>query len=159
MWAVEPSFSKTSTSSWILSDGGAISSRMTRPEADGQGRRSQLVEFVGQRKPAGSLPSGTDSHHDGAFGCYPSGRLTKLLGGHESPAKTQETFPGFQAQDRIRSAGAQLPHWQGGRDVEQKGVFEDLGPDECLALMSTQRLGRLGVVVDGVPLVLPMGFV
>ena len=25
--------------------------------------------------------------------------------------------------------------------------------------MSTQRLGRLGVVVDGVPLVLPMGFV
>jgi nitroimidazol reductase NimA-like FMN-containing flavoprotein (pyridoxamine 5'-phosphate oxidase superfamily) len=38
-------------------------------------------------------------------------------------------------------------------------VIEELGHDECLALMSTQRLGRLGVVVDGVPLVIPMGFV
>jgi uncharacterized protein len=43
--------------------------------------------------------------------------------------------------------------------VEQKAAFEELGRDECLALLSTQRLGRLGVVVDGVPLVLPMGFV
>jgi nitroimidazol reductase NimA-like FMN-containing flavoprotein (pyridoxamine 5'-phosphate oxidase superfamily) len=42
--------------------------------------------------------------------------------------------------------------------MEDKGVFEELGHDECLALVSTQRLGRLGVVVDGVPLVLPMGF-
>jgi nitroimidazol reductase NimA-like FMN-containing flavoprotein (pyridoxamine 5'-phosphate oxidase superfamily) len=43
--------------------------------------------------------------------------------------------------------------------MDQKGTFEKLGRDECLALVSTQRLGRLGVVVDGVPLVLPMGFV
>jgi nitroimidazol reductase NimA-like FMN-containing flavoprotein (pyridoxamine 5'-phosphate oxidase superfamily) len=43
--------------------------------------------------------------------------------------------------------------------MDQKGTFEKLRRDECLALVSTQRLGRLGVVVDGVPLVLPMGFV
>jgi hypothetical protein len=43
--------------------------------------------------------------------------------------------------------------------MKDKDVFEELGHDECLALVSTQRLGRLGVVVDGVPLVLPMGFV
>ncbi len=42
--------------------------------------------------------------------------------------------------------------------MEHRGVFEELGRDECLALMSTQRLGRFGVVVDGVPLVLPMQF-
>ena len=41
----------------------------------------------------------------------------------------------------------------------EHSAIEELGRDECLALMSTQRLGRLGVVVDGVPLVLPMGFV
>ena len=43
--------------------------------------------------------------------------------------------------------------------MEHRAAFEELGRDECLALMSTQRLGRLGVVVDGAPLVLPMGFV
>jgi nitroimidazol reductase NimA-like FMN-containing flavoprotein (pyridoxamine 5'-phosphate oxidase superfamily) len=43
--------------------------------------------------------------------------------------------------------------------MERNSAFEELGRDECLALVSTQRLGRLGVVVDGVPLVLPMGFV
>ena len=43
--------------------------------------------------------------------------------------------------------------------MDQGSVFEELGRDECLALVSTQRLGRLGVVVDGTPLVLPMGFV
>jgi nitroimidazol reductase NimA-like FMN-containing flavoprotein (pyridoxamine 5'-phosphate oxidase superfamily) len=43
--------------------------------------------------------------------------------------------------------------------MEQRSAFEELGRDECLALVSTQRLGRLGVVVDGSPLVLPMGFV
>jgi hypothetical protein len=43
--------------------------------------------------------------------------------------------------------------------MDEKGTFEELGRDECLALVSTQRLGRLGVVVEGVPLVLPMGFV
>ena len=43
--------------------------------------------------------------------------------------------------------------------MADKGVFEELGRDECLALASTQSLGRLGVVVDGSPLVLPMGFV
>jgi len=42
--------------------------------------------------------------------------------------------------------------------VEHRGVIEELGREECLALMSTQRLGRLGVMVDGVPLVLPMQF-
>jgi len=42
--------------------------------------------------------------------------------------------------------------------VENQAAFEELDRDECLALISTQRLGRLGVVVDGVPLVLPMGF-
>jgi hypothetical protein len=43
--------------------------------------------------------------------------------------------------------------------MEHNGAFEELGHEECLALVSTQRLGRLGVVVGGVPLVLPMGFV
>ena len=43
--------------------------------------------------------------------------------------------------------------------MENTDVFEELGVDECLALVATQRLGRLGVVVDGSPLVLPMGFV
>jgi nitroimidazol reductase NimA-like FMN-containing flavoprotein (pyridoxamine 5'-phosphate oxidase superfamily) len=42
--------------------------------------------------------------------------------------------------------------------VEHRDAIEELGRDECLALMSTQRLGRLGVVVDAVPLVLPMQF-
>jgi hypothetical protein len=42
--------------------------------------------------------------------------------------------------------------------VEHSVAFEELGQEECLALMSTQRIGRLGVVVNGVPLVLPMGF-
>jgi len=42
--------------------------------------------------------------------------------------------------------------------VEHTGVIEELGRQECLALLATQRLGRLGVVVDGVPLVLPMQF-
>ncbi len=39
-----------------------------------------------------------------------------------------------------------------------EGTIEELGHDECLTRMATQRLGRLGVVVDGVPLVLPMRF-
>jgi len=42
--------------------------------------------------------------------------------------------------------------------VEHRDAIEELGRDECLALMTTQRLGRLGVVIDGVPLVLPMQF-
>ena len=42
--------------------------------------------------------------------------------------------------------------------MEHGGTFEELGRDECLTRMATQRLGRLGVVVDGVPLVLPMRF-
>lgn len=42
--------------------------------------------------------------------------------------------------------------------MEYRGVIEELERDECLALLATQRLGRLGVVVDGVPLVLPMQF-
>ncbi len=42
--------------------------------------------------------------------------------------------------------------------MEHRGTIEELGHDECLARMATQRLGRLGVVVDGVPLVLPMRF-
>lgn len=42
--------------------------------------------------------------------------------------------------------------------MEHRGVIEELGRQECLALLATQRLGRLGVVVDGVPLVLPMQF-
>ena len=43
--------------------------------------------------------------------------------------------------------------------MEHAGTIEELGRDECLTRMATQRLGRLGVVVDGVPLVLPMQFV
>ncbi len=43
--------------------------------------------------------------------------------------------------------------------MDQAGAIEELGRDECLELMATQRVGRLGVVVDGVPLVLPMQFV
>ncbi|HLN41464.1 MAG TPA: pyridoxamine 5'-phosphate oxidase family protein [Acidimicrobiales bacterium] len=42
--------------------------------------------------------------------------------------------------------------------MEHAGTVEELGRDECLTRMATQRLGRLGVVVDGVPLVLPMQF-
>jgi len=42
--------------------------------------------------------------------------------------------------------------------MESAGTIEELGRDECLTRMATQRLGRLGVVVDGVPLVLPMQF-
>jgi uncharacterized protein len=42
--------------------------------------------------------------------------------------------------------------------MDHGGTFEELGRDECLTRMATQRLGRLGVVVDGVPLVLPMRF-
>jgi len=38
------------------------------------------------------------------------------------------------------------------------GTLEEIGRDECLRLLATQRLGRLGVIVDGVPLVLPMQF-
>jgi uncharacterized protein len=41
----------------------------------------------------------------------------------------------------------------------QEGTIEELGHNECLTRIATQRLGRLGVVVDGVPLVLPMRFV
>lgn len=43
--------------------------------------------------------------------------------------------------------------------MEHPGTIEDLGRDECLTRMATQRIGRFGVVVDGVPLVLPMQFV
>lgn len=42
--------------------------------------------------------------------------------------------------------------------MEQGGTIKELGHDECLTRMATQRLGQLGVVVDGVPLVLPMRF-
>ena len=42
--------------------------------------------------------------------------------------------------------------------MEHRGTIEELGHDECLTRMATQRIGRLGVVVDGVPLVLPMRF-
>jgi nitroimidazol reductase NimA-like FMN-containing flavoprotein (pyridoxamine 5'-phosphate oxidase superfamily) len=43
--------------------------------------------------------------------------------------------------------------------MDHADTVEELGRDECLTRMATQRLGRLGVVVDGVPLVLPMQFV
>jgi uncharacterized protein len=43
--------------------------------------------------------------------------------------------------------------------VVHTGTIQELGRDECLVLMATERLGRLGVVVDGVPLVIPMQFV
>lgn len=42
--------------------------------------------------------------------------------------------------------------------MDHRGKIEELGHDECLTRMATQRLGRLGVVVDGVPVVLPMRF-
>jgi nitroimidazol reductase NimA-like FMN-containing flavoprotein (pyridoxamine 5'-phosphate oxidase superfamily) len=42
--------------------------------------------------------------------------------------------------------------------VAGEGSVEQMGPEECLELMATQRVGRLGVVVDGFPLVLPMHF-
>ena len=42
--------------------------------------------------------------------------------------------------------------------MDHRGKIEELEHDECLTRMATQRLGRLGVVVDGVPLVLPMRF-
>ena len=43
--------------------------------------------------------------------------------------------------------------------MDHEGTIEELGRDECLTRLATQRLGRLGVVVDGVPLVLPMRFI
>ncbi len=42
--------------------------------------------------------------------------------------------------------------------MEHADTVEELGRAECLTRMATQRLGRLGVVVDGVPIVLPMQF-
>jgi nitroimidazol reductase NimA-like FMN-containing flavoprotein (pyridoxamine 5'-phosphate oxidase superfamily) len=42
--------------------------------------------------------------------------------------------------------------------MEHAHTVEELGRDECLTRMATQRLGRLGVVVEGVPIVLPMQF-
>jgi hypothetical protein len=36
--------------------------------------------------------------------------------------------------------------------------MEEIDRQECLALLAGERLGRLGVLVDGVPLVLPMQF-
>jgi len=42
--------------------------------------------------------------------------------------------------------------------MEHGGTIEELSREECWARLGTQRLGRLGVVVEGVPLVLPMQF-
>jgi nitroimidazol reductase NimA-like FMN-containing flavoprotein (pyridoxamine 5'-phosphate oxidase superfamily) len=42
--------------------------------------------------------------------------------------------------------------------MDHAGTVEELGRDECLTRMATQRIGRLGVVVDEVPLVFPMQF-
>ena len=36
--------------------------------------------------------------------------------------------------------------------------FEELDRSECLRLLAGERLGRLGVVIDGTPLILPMQF-
>jgi uncharacterized protein len=36
--------------------------------------------------------------------------------------------------------------------------LEDLGPEECLRLLATQHLGRIGMVVDGQPMVLPVNY-
>ena len=44
-------------------------------------------------------------------------------------------------------------------DREHTGTIEELSREECLERLASERLGRLGVVVDGVPLVLPMQFV
>jgi uncharacterized protein len=43
-------------------------------------------------------------------------------------------------------------------DWGHPGTIEELNREECLTRLASQRLGRLGVVVDGVPLVLPMQF-
>ena len=42
--------------------------------------------------------------------------------------------------------------------MDHAGTVEEFARDECLTRMATQRLGRLGVVVDEVPLVFPMQF-
>lgn len=36
--------------------------------------------------------------------------------------------------------------------------LEDLGPDECLRLLATQHLGRIGLVVEGQAMVLPVNY-
>ena len=39
-----------------------------------------------------------------------------------------------------------------------EGTVEELGREECFALLSAQQVGRLGVVVRGYPLVVPVNF-
>jgi nitroimidazol reductase NimA-like FMN-containing flavoprotein (pyridoxamine 5'-phosphate oxidase superfamily) len=37
-------------------------------------------------------------------------------------------------------------------------TFEEIDRSECLRLLAGEQLGRLGVVIDGTPLILPMQF-
>lgn len=39
------------------------------------------------------------------------------------------------------------------------GTLEELGEDECLALLARQKVGRIAVVVDGRPVVFPVNYV
>src|SRR3974390_225744 len=43
--------------------------------------------------------------------------------------------------------------------VDPRTGLEELGRDECLHLLRESAVGRLGVVVDGQPLIFPVNFV
>jgi len=110
-------------------------------------RRSHLVQNAvsrwipaGEKVPLANTPGGRARSRSPALRTHPPEKPVRTPGGLVSGQRPQQ------------------PRGRKGRDVEHDGVVEELGRQECLALMSTQRLGRLGVVVDGMPLVLPMQF-
>ena len=41
----------------------------------------------------------------------------------------------------------------------EEGRLEELGPEECLALLAQEEVGRLAVVVDGRPVIFPVNYV
>lgn len=45
-----------------------------------------------------------------------------------------------------------------GARIDQRTGLEELDRDECLRLLAGSPLGRLGVVIDGQPLVFPVNF-
>jgi nitroimidazol reductase NimA-like FMN-containing flavoprotein (pyridoxamine 5'-phosphate oxidase superfamily) len=44
------------------------------------------------------------------------------------------------------------------RRLDPRSRLEILGRDECLALLRSQHIGRLGVIFGGAPMVLPVNF-
>ena len=46
----------------------------------------------------------------------------------------------------------------GGEGTRARGI-EELGPDECLQLLTSVPVGRVGITIDALPAVLPVNFV